>query len=102
MEIIRDLHKLIVITKKMVIQNETCIGGKKLFLILSEFWFKGKESNPIWIYQWNLLTFRWDEGCVKSVQVCRLYKSVVKQTYLEMISIEEFVKFEIIKFEERK
>ena len=28
-------------------QNELCIGGKKLRLIWSAIYFKGKESNPI-------------------------------------------------------
>ena len=39
-------------------QNKLCIGGKKLRLIWSAVCFKGKESNPIRVIQWNLLTFR--------------------------------------------
>ena len=54
-------HKLILSTNMMAIRNRIYIGGKRLCLILPDFYFNGKESNPIWIIQWNLSTFRWGE-----------------------------------------
>ena len=40
------------------------IGGKKLWLILYDFCFKGKELNLIGTIQLNLLTFRGNVACV--------------------------------------
>ena len=50
-ETMRVLHKLILSTNKMAIQNGMRIGGKKLRLILFDFYFKTKQSNPILIIQ---------------------------------------------------
>ena len=57
-EIMRGLHKLIFSTNKMVIRNGKYNGGNKLCSVLSDFCFKGKEWNSIWIIQWTLFTFR--------------------------------------------
>ena len=65
-------HQLILSTSMMAIRNEMHIGGKRLCSISSEFCFNmGKESNPIWIIQWNLSTFPWD------VRLCFLITLVV-------------------------
>ena len=64
--IMRGLHKLFLSTNKTAFWNRMYFGGKKLCSVLSNFCFKGKESNLIWIIQWNLLTFRRDAGCAPS------------------------------------
>ena len=38
------------------------------YLILSAVCFKKKESNSIWVKQWNILTFWCDEGCFPLIQ----------------------------------
>ena len=40
------------------LQNELCIGGKKLRLIWSTVCFKWKELNLIRVISWNFLAFR--------------------------------------------
>ena len=51
-----------------------CIGGTKLRLVLSCFSFKGEASNPIWVIQWNLLTFQCDVGLSHVVNVFMVCK----------------------------
>ena len=43
----RGWHKLILSTNNKAIQNGIYIGGKMLLSVLSDFYFKRKESNPI-------------------------------------------------------
>ena len=41
-------------------QNDIYIGGNKLLLSFSNFYFKRKESNPIWVIWWSFnFSMRW-------------------------------------------
>ena len=71
------MQKLILSTNNFAVATNWGVHwGEKLHLILCDFNFKRKESNPIWVSQWNLLTLWWNIGCVLTVNLFMAYMSL--------------------------
>ena len=71
------MQKLILSTNNFAVATNWGVHwGEKLHLILCDFNFKRKESNPIWISQWNLLILWWNIGCVLTANLFMAYMNL--------------------------